>query len=190
MEDLFNQEPILHRNPLPAPLAPSAAMFVPGDVMNSVVDFLDQSNNPVVYHLECLEKHAPGLHPLLDTSTKLMINVCKDSGVFQCLIRCPQCKFLGVPSNQLAGACSSCAFGPLDLNNDNISATQKRIRKRVYHSYLMEMAKEFEGRENLNIFDPVLERFIPCHMTLPINLLILSATHLGKEQSQNEMIYH
>jgi hypothetical protein len=191
MDDLFDQEPILHRNPLPGTVAPSSDMYIPGEVMNNIVDYIDASNDPVVYRLECLEKHAQALHPLLDTNTKLMINVCKNSNVLLQLVKCPKCKFLGIPSNQLAaGSCSSCAFGPFDSDTDELTETQKRIRKRAYNSYLMEMAKQMEQNRNLNIFDPVLDRFIPTHMTLPVNLLILCATHLGENQSRNEMIYH
>jgi hypothetical protein len=181
--NIFNNEPILNRNALPDT---TTRQWVPEGVMSNVVSFIDPSNDARVYHLECLENFAPERHPLLDDITKYAINSRRS---VRGIHKCPECGFIGFLLKSDA-PCVRCSFKSEEIRiPENCPETvKKQLISKAFRHYMQSKATALH-LEFPHMYE-CLGDVIPVRKTLPVSLLLLSASRLGRSQSQNEVVYH
>jgi Zn ribbon nucleic-acid-binding protein len=166
---------------------------LPPAIMEHVMDFLDPNHKADVYHLERLAAHAPAAHPALTTEARLIINTSRPPYHLPSTHKCPQCKKLIFHRDPIQPVyCMQCNFD--DAKVPMSSSIPDHIRKSVVKKArdrrswaLAELADEYlqQQQHQSGYFDMQQKRFI-----IPISVLLMSATRVGQEQMQNEVIQH
>lgn len=154
-------------------------MWLPPGLIAYIVDFIDVSNDPVVYKLENMEKYAPDC--LLDNYSKYIIRSWRFRR--QKIKICPKCRHFGI-FQQRDENCIFCNFNPetIGILSETPMEIKNKIKKKALNRFLLNKIN--------SIFPADQSHIITQKKTFSLSYLILGATKAGKQQNKYEIIRH